>query len=137
MTVLSEELKAMQPKLKSTQEEVADMLVKIEEDTTSANATKDVVEVQEREASKKAANCKEIKDDAQADLDKALPALEQAVKSLEKLKKTDIDEVFSFKLRFYTGCNIALAYIDPPDPTYIVFHSRSLSKRKSFNWWAE
>ena len=37
-----------------------------------------------------------VKDDAQADLDKALPALENAVKALDSLTKGDITEVKSF-----------------------------------------
>ena len=36
---------------------------------------------------------KAIADDAQRDLDEALPALEEAVKCLNSLKKSDIDEV--------------------------------------------
>jgi dynein heavy chain len=42
---------------------------------------------------KKAAATKEIADDAQRDLDEAIPALAAAVKCLDKLKKKDIQEV--------------------------------------------
>ena len=41
----------------------------------------------------KAAEVKVIADDAQADLDKALPALENAVKCLKELQKNDIVEI--------------------------------------------
>ena len=51
--------------------------------------------MEEADANIKAAATKEIADSAQADLDKALPALAAAVKSLESLKKSDIDEVKS------------------------------------------
>ena len=41
---------------------------------------------------------KAIADDAQRDLDEALPALEEAVQCLKKLNKADIDEVKQFKV---------------------------------------
>ncbi|CAM9198604.1 unnamed protein product, partial [Discosporangium mesarthrocarpum] len=53
------------------------------------------VEVQEAEAQEKAAATKAIADDAQRDLDEALPALDVAVACLKDLKKSDIDEVKS------------------------------------------
>ncbi len=48
---------------------------------------------EEEAAQTKAAETKAIADDAQRDLDEALPALEEAVKCLNSLKKSDIDEV--------------------------------------------
>ena len=60
-------------------------------------ATKTVVEREEREASLKAAECKAIADDAERDLAEALPALDAAVQCLNKLKKSDIDEVRAMK----------------------------------------
>ena len=53
--------------------------------------------MQEKDANEKAAASKAIADDAQKDLDEALPALEEAVKCLNDLKKADIDEVKGFK----------------------------------------
>lgn len=41
---------------------------------------------------------KAIADDAQRDLDEALPALDEAVRCLNDLKKSDIDEVKNFKV---------------------------------------
>lgn len=51
------------------------------------------VESQEAVAQEKAAATKAIADDAQRDLDEALPALDVAVACLKDLKKADIDEV--------------------------------------------
>lgn len=51
------------------------------------------VESQEAIAQEKAAATKAIADDAQRDLDEALPALDVAVACLKDLKKADIDEV--------------------------------------------
>lgn len=57
------------------------------------------VEGQEAVAQEKAAATKAIADDAQKDLDEALPALDVAVACLKDLKKADIDEAG------YLSCN--------------------------------
>ena len=56
------------------------------------------VEREEAEAQKMAGETRAIAEDAQRDLAEALPALDAAVACLNKLKKSDIDEVCS-------GCN--------------------------------
>ncbi|RYG69725.1 hypothetical protein EON64_02000, partial [archaeon] len=88
-------LKEMEPKLIQTQADVEAMIVQISKDKISAAETKAIVEVEEASASKKAADTKAIADDAQRDLDEALPALAEAVQCLKDLKKSDIDEVKS------------------------------------------
>lgn len=71
------------------------MMVKITQDKADADATKAVVEREEAAANTKAAKTKAIADDAQRDLDEALPALDEAVKCLNLLKKvTDRSIVF-------------------------------------------
>jgi dynein heavy chain len=95
--VMQEELVILQPVLVKTQQEVANMMVVITRDKASAAETKATVEVEEANANKKAAESKAIADSAQADLAEALPALEEAVKCLNDLKKADIDEVKSLK----------------------------------------
>lgn len=57
------------------------------------------VESQEAVAQEKAAATKAIADDAQRDLDEALPALDVAVACLKDLKKADIDEASCSILR--------------------------------------
>lgn len=69
------------------------MMVQIAADKEEASKTRAIVEAEEQDANIKAAKTKEIKDDAQRDLDAALPALDAALKSLDSLKKSDIDEV--------------------------------------------
>jgi dynein heavy chain len=93
---LQETLTEMKPKLAQTQIEVDEMIVQITADKAVAAETKAVVEVEEASASKKAAETKAIADDAQRDLDEALPALAEAVQCLKDLKKADIDEVKQF-----------------------------------------
>jgi dynein heavy chain len=94
---LQDDLEKKQPVLKATQEEVAEMMVSIAKDTEDAEVTKAAVAVKEDAASTKAAECKAIKDDAQGELDKALPMLDKAVESLKELNKQHIDEIRNFK----------------------------------------
>ena len=54
------------------------------------------MEAEEAEVKSQAAATKEIADDARADLDKALPALNAAVNALSALNKNDITEIKSF-----------------------------------------
>lgn len=63
------------------------------------------VEGQEAVAQEKAAATKAIADDAQKDLDEALPALDVAVACLKDLKKSDIDEARCLN---YDKCNICV-----------------------------
>lgn len=90
---LQEELETMQPLLAQAAEETVETMEKIKVDSVVANETKVVVQREEEEAAKKAAETQAIADDAQRDLDEALPALEAALTSLKSLNKTDVVEV--------------------------------------------
>ena len=90
---LQVKLTAMEPVLIKTQGEVEEMIINIDKDKRDAAETQTVVAAEEEAAQTKAAETKAIADDAQRDLDEALPALEEAVKCLNSLKKSDIDEV--------------------------------------------
>jgi dynein heavy chain len=92
---LQAQLTEMEPVLIKTQAEVEEMIIQITADKATAAQTKAVVQVEEAAAAKKAAETKAIADDAQKDLDEALPALAMAVQCLKDLKKADIDEVKS------------------------------------------
>ena len=90
-------LREMQPVLKKTQKEVEEMMIVIKKDKEAAAKDEAIVSKQEQEASLKAAECAEIKADAENDLAKALPALEAATSCLKELKKSDLDEVKAFR----------------------------------------
>ena len=94
---MQEELVILQPQIVKTQGEVAEMMVQIDKDKAAAAITKSQVEKEEAAANEKAAESKAIADDAEKDLAEAIPALEEAVKCLNDLKKADIDEVKSLK----------------------------------------
>ncbi|CAE7602693.1 Dnah1 [Symbiodinium sp. CCMP2456] len=81
------------PMLEKTQKEVGEMMVVITKDKGEAEEVSKAVAAEEAAASVKAEETQAIKDDAQRDLDEALPALDQAVECLRKLKKEHIQEV--------------------------------------------
>ena len=95
--VMEKELVDLQPVLAATSVEVEEMIAVIEADTAVADETKVKVLAQEAAANEKAAEAKAIADDAQADLDKALPALDAAVQALKLLTKNDVVEVKALK----------------------------------------
>ena len=72
------------------------LLAQVSVDTAEANVVAEKVGAEEAIVGKQAAETKLIADDAQRDLDRALPALESAVKALKSLTKADITEVKSF-----------------------------------------
>ena len=65
----------------------------IKKDTAIAEDTKTVVTKEEEEASQKAQLTQTIAEDAQRDLDEALPMLDAALASLKSLNKGDVTEV--------------------------------------------
>ena len=97
VNALKEKIIEMQPILERTSVEVEQMMVSITADREEADKVRSVVEVQKKEADIKAKEAKDIADDAQRDLDEALPALEAATASLRSLKKDDIVEVKAMK----------------------------------------
>jgi dynein heavy chain len=97
VAIMEKELVDLQPVLAKTSVEVEEMIVVIKADTEAADETKAKVLVQEKEANEKAAEAKAIADDAQADLDYALPALDAALQSLKLLTRNDVVEVKALK----------------------------------------
>ncbi|KAF4673078.1 Dynein heavy chain 1, axonemal [Perkinsus chesapeaki] len=90
---LQDDLVAMKPVLEQTSKEVAEMMVVIEADKKDAAVTQEAVAKEESEAFTKKEITQTIKDDAQRDLDEAIPALEEAVRCLSKLKAEHVREV--------------------------------------------
>ena len=90
------ELTALQPVLKKKAEEASAMIVVVERDQKEADVVKAKVEKVVEVVSKQAAETKVIADDAQADLDEAMPAFNNALKALDSLSKDDITEIKNF-----------------------------------------
>jgi dynein heavy chain len=90
------ELTALEPELKKKSEDTAALMEKLAVDQEKADAVRKVVLEDEAVAKVKAEETKAIADDAQRDLNQALPALENAIKALDALDKNDITEIRAF-----------------------------------------
>jgi dynein heavy chain len=75
VTKLRGDLEEMQPLLEEAVQEAISTMETIAVDSKIAAETREIVQKEEEEAVKKAKEAKAIADDAQRDLDEALPAL--------------------------------------------------------------
>lgn len=91
------DLTALKPKLMQAEKDTNALLERLKIDQKKAAEAKEIAMVDEAEASKVAENVKVIKNDCQKDLDEALPAYYSAIKALDSLDKSKINEVKSFK----------------------------------------
>ncbi|TNM97969.1 hypothetical protein fugu_014215 [Takifugu bimaculatus] len=90
VSVMQEELTALQPELIQTSAETDKMMVMIEAETVDVDAKKELVSADEKVANEAAAAAQLIKDDCEGDLAEAMPALEAALSALDTLKPSDI-----------------------------------------------
>ena len=90
------ELKELAPVLEQKAADAEVMLKQVAVDQAEADVVKEKVSAEEATLAKQSAEVKAVADDAQADLDVAMPALNNAVKALDSLTKADITEVKAF-----------------------------------------
>ncbi|PVD24893.1 hypothetical protein C0Q70_15383 [Pomacea canaliculata] len=90
INVMQQELVELQPKLIETSRETEELIGIIETETVQVEAKKTLVEADEAVANKAAMEAKEIKDDCEARLAVAMPAMEAAISALDTLKQNDI-----------------------------------------------
>ncbi|XP_028841933.1 dynein heavy chain 1, axonemal isoform X2 [Denticeps clupeoides] len=90
---MQEKLATMRPLLEEAAKDTEVTMSNIKEDTVIAEETRQSVQAEEAKAKEKARVAQAIADDAQKDLDKALPALHSALNSIKSLNKNDITEV--------------------------------------------
>ncbi|XP_061175178.1 dynein axonemal heavy chain 3-like [Saccostrea echinata] len=109
VSIMQEELQALQPELIKTSAETEKLMIKIEQDTVEVEAKKEVVAADEAVANEAAAAAQAIKDDCESELAEAIPALEAAIQALNTLKPADITLVKSMK--------------NPPAPVKLVMES--------------
>uniref|UniRef100_A0A1I8GGQ9 DHC_N2 domain-containing protein n=1 Tax=Macrostomum lignano TaxID=282301 RepID=A0A1I8GGQ9_9PLAT len=89
-------LTEMRPKLEQKQKDVEALMEVLTADQEKADVVRSKVKEDEAVAKVKAMETEAIQQDAQKDLDEALPALEAAVKALNSLDKNDISEIRVF-----------------------------------------
>lgn len=97
VSIMQEELHALQPKLVAQSQLSDKLMIRIEQDTVNVEAKKEVVAADEALANEAAAAAQAIKDDCESDLGEATPALEAALAALNTLKPSDITIVKSMK----------------------------------------
>ncbi|XP_005953702.2 dynein axonemal heavy chain 6, partial [Haplochromis burtoni] len=90
------DLSALEPVLKQKSTDVDALMEKLAVDQEKADEVRKVVKEDEALARVKADETQAIADDAQRDLDQALPALESANQALRSLDKADISEIKVF-----------------------------------------
>eukprot|EP00434_Breviolum_minutum_P018353 symbB.v1.2.016193.t2/scaffold1223.1/size130870/6 len=93
---LQEELTKLAPVIAEKIKEADELVPVVTEEQKKAEVIKEKVSSEEVVVRKQADEVKAIADDAQKDLDIAMPALESALKSLDSLDKKDIQEIKSF-----------------------------------------
>ncbi|RMC00001.1 hypothetical protein DUI87_23409 [Hirundo rustica rustica] len=90
---MQEELESSRPLLAQAAKDTEATIEQIKVDTAEAEETRKTVQAEEAKANEKAQTAQAIADDAQKDLDEALPALDAALASLKNLSKSDVTEV--------------------------------------------
>ncbi|XP_019911214.2 dynein heavy chain 1, axonemal [Esox lucius] len=90
---MQQELEMMRPLLEEASKDTVITMEKIKVDTAVAEETRTAVQEEEAKASEKAHVAAAMAEDAQRDLDAALPALDAALTSLKSLNKNDVVEV--------------------------------------------
>ncbi|XP_055873384.1 dynein axonemal heavy chain 6-like isoform X2 [Biomphalaria glabrata] len=93
---MKKELIALEPELKKKSADTQKLMEDLVVDQEKADQVRKVVMEDEAVAKVKAEETQAIADDAQRDLDEALPALEAAIKALDSLDKNDIAEIRVF-----------------------------------------
>ena len=92
---MSKDLEALQPQLRVAAEEAEVMIGVIEVESKQAGEQADIVSKEEAAANEKARASQALKDECQAELAVALPALEAAKEALNTIKPSDIGIVKS------------------------------------------
>eukprot|EP00931_Biecheleriopsis_adriatica_P059471 TRINITY_DN3558_c0_g2_i1.p1 TRINITY_DN3558_c0_g2~~TRINITY_DN3558_c0_g2_i1.p1 ORF type:complete len:4446 (+),score=1220.06 TRINITY_DN3558_c0_g2_i1:273-13340(+) len=108
------ELINLQPKLVEKNVEVEKMMVVVGEESEKTAKVKEVVAADEAVASEAAAASEAVKADVEADLEEAMPALQEALGALDTLSAKDIGEIKAMK--------------NPPAPVKLVLHAVCIMK---------
>lgn len=95
VAVMQKELQDLQPVLKVSQAETAELMVQIEAKLPGVEATRKVVKAEADVANAEAQKVAAVKKECEDDLAEAIPALEAALKALNTLKPSDITNVKS------------------------------------------
>ena len=90
---MQKELEELQPQLVVTAEENEKMMKIIEKESAEVEITSEKVRSEEAIANEQAAGAQALKDECEAELAEAIPALEAAISALDTLKVNNIVDV--------------------------------------------
>ena len=93
---LKQELTQLMPVLEVKSADAEVLLKEVAKEQAAASQVKAKVGKEEAEVNAQAAEVAEVQADAKRDLDKAMPALNEAIKALDSLDKKDITEIKNF-----------------------------------------
>ncbi|OAJ37962.1 hypothetical protein BDEG_21931 [Batrachochytrium dendrobatidis JEL423] len=91
------ELNSLQPELINTQKETDKIMEVIQRESVEVEKKRELVKIDEEVANQMAGEAKAMKDECEADLAEAIPALDAALEALDTLKPQDITMVKSMK----------------------------------------
>ncbi|KAK7506434.1 hypothetical protein BaRGS_00002546, partial [Batillaria attramentaria] len=97
VAVMQKELTDLQPQLVVASKEVSEIMIIIEKDSVEVAKVEKVVKADEAVANEQARAAQAIKDECDAELSEALPALNAALAALDTLTQADITVVKSMK----------------------------------------
>ncbi|XP_041374659.1 dynein heavy chain 7, axonemal-like isoform X2 [Gigantopelta aegis] len=97
VAIMQKELTDLQPQLVQAKKEVSEIMIIIEKDSIEVAKVEKVVKADEAVANEQAKAAKAIKDECDADLAEAIPALNSALSALNTLTNQDITIVKSMK----------------------------------------
>ena len=118
--VMSEELEVKKVEVAKAQKDCEEMLVVIVKDRKVVDEQQKSVQAESEKIGKEEAETTIIADDAQKDLDEALPALASAEEALNALNKKDLSEI--------------KAYAKPPTLVELVMEAVMVLRKKTPTW---
>ncbi|XP_053692426.1 dynein axonemal heavy chain 2-like [Sabethes cyaneus] len=96
VTLLQQELEKQRETIAEYQAELEEFIKNIEQQTIEADEKRQEVAVKRERIGAEEIVCKQLADVAEADLEKAMPALNSAIAALDSLNKKDMNEIKSY-----------------------------------------
>ena len=93
---MDKKMKEMQPILEQKKIESEELALKIEKDSVEANRVRILIEEEEQTITLKTNEIQKLQEEAEKDLNNALPIIDSALKALESLNPKDISEIRTF-----------------------------------------
>lgn len=117
---LKKNLETLQPEIEEKEKATQEMVIVLQEKDKVAKEKEKITMADAAEAAALFKKVKDIKDDCEAELSVAMPALEKAIRALDTLKESDIGEM--------------KGYAVPPDDLVLVLDAVALLLGEKSGW---